>query len=86
MHGHEPEYTRNLINALRRDGYVVDDETGHITQTGPKFSMGSLSNLKDASAIREQLGRIQRAVIDDPALAVGSAKELVESTAKGGPN
>jgi hypothetical protein len=44
--------------------------------------MGSLSNLKDASAIREQLGRIQRAVIDDPALAVGSAKELVESTAK----
>lgn len=32
MHGHEPEYTRNLINALRRDGYV-DDETGHITQS-----------------------------------------------------
>ncbi|WP_250284017.1 MULTISPECIES: abortive infection family protein [unclassified Frankia] len=33
-------------------------------------------------AIREHLDRIQRAVIDDPALAIGSAKELIESTAK----
>lgn len=44
--------------------------------------MESLNNLTDASAIRQQLGRIQRAIIDDPALAVGSAKELIESTAK----
>lgn len=35
-----------------------------------------------ASAIREQLDRIQRAISDDPAPAVGSAKELIESTAK----
>jgi hypothetical protein len=34
------------------------------------------------AAILEQLGRIQRAIIDDPALAVGSSKELIESTAK----
>ncbi|MDT3441639.1 hypothetical protein [Pseudofrankia sp. BMG5.37] len=34
------------------------------------------------SAIREHLDRIQRPVIDDPALAIGSAKELIESTAK----
>jgi hypothetical protein len=43
---------------------------------------GSLAGLKDASAIREQLDRIQRAISDDPALAVGSAKELIESAAK----
>ena len=42
----------------------------------------SLAALKDPSAIREQLDRIQRAIADDPALAVGSAKELIESTAK----
>jgi hypothetical protein len=36
----------------------------------------------DPSAIREQLDRMRRAVSDDPALAVGSAKELIESTAK----
>jgi hypothetical protein len=28
------------------------------------------------------MDRIQRAIADDPALAVGSAKELIESTAK----
>jgi len=36
----------------------------------------------DPSAIREQLDHMRRAVSDDPALAVGSAKELIESTAK----
>ena len=82
LHGYDPEYTRNFINALRRDGYLVDKETGHITPVGPHFPTGSLADLKDPSAIREQLNRIQRAVIDDPALAVGSAKELIESTAK----
>lgn len=44
--------------------------------------MPSLATLTDPSAIQEQLDRIQRAIIDDPALAIGSAKELVESTAK----
>src|SRR6266702_3498138 len=29
-----------------------------------------------------EMDRIQRAIADDPALAVGSAKELIESTAK----
>lgn len=82
MHGYEPQYTSKLVNSLRRDGYTVDEETGHITAIGPRFSLGSLANLTDPSAIREQLGRIQRAIVDDPALAVGSAKELIESTAK----
>lgn len=44
--------------------------------------LASLATLTDPSAIQEQLDRIQRAIIDDPALAIGSAKELVESTAK----
>jgi hypothetical protein len=60
----------------------VGAETGHIAAHGPRFPVGSLSNLKDASAIREQLDRVQRAAVDDPALAIGSAKELIESTAK----
>jgi hypothetical protein len=41
-----------------------------------------LAGLRDPAVILEQLARIQRAMIDDPALAVGSAKELIESTAK----
>lgn len=82
IQGFEPQYTSKLLNSLRRDGYTVDEETGHIASGGPRFAPSSLQNITDASAIRQQLTRIQHAVLDDPALAVGSAKELIESTAK----
>ncbi|MDF2710347.1 MAG: hypothetical protein K0R62_5999 [Nonomuraea muscovyensis] len=81
-HGFESQYSRAFFQSLKRDGYVLDEDSEHITPVGPRFSSDSLKNLSDASAIRQQLGRIQRAIIDDPALAVGSAKELIESTAK----
>ncbi len=42
----------------------------------------ALSALDDPGAIRDHLDRIERNLDDDPRLAVGSAKELVESTAK----
>lgn len=78
----EPEHSRRFLNSLRRDGYIIDEDTGHIMPIGPQFSLSSLRNLTDPSAIRQQLARIQRAIVDDPALAVGSAKELIDSTAK----
>jgi hypothetical protein len=44
---------------------------------------GALANLADPAAVREHLDRITRAIeSDDPAQAIGSAKELIESTAK----
>jgi hypothetical protein len=49
---------------------------------GPEINEQSIGSLRDPTAIQEQLGRIQRAIVDDPALAIGSAKELIESTAK----
>jgi Abortive infection C-terminus len=82
LHGYDAQYTEQFRHSLRRDGYVTDPDTGHITPAGPQFATASLAALKDPSAIREQLDRIQRAIADDPALAVGSAKELIESTAK----
>jgi hypothetical protein len=82
LQGFEPQFSSRFINSLRRDGYLIDDETGHISRVGPRFAPESLKKITDASAIRQQLGRIQLAIIDDPALAVGSAKELIESTAK----
>jgi hypothetical protein len=81
VQGFEPQYTSKFLNSLRRDGYVVDEETGHITPIGPRFAPESPRNIADASAIRQQLGRIQHAILDDPALAIGSAMELIESTA-----
>lgn len=82
VYGFEPERTSKFQNSLRRDGYVIDDDMGQISAIGPRFSHASLRYLADASAIRQQLTRIQHAIPDDPALAVGSAKELIESTAK----
>ncbi|MFN8190986.1 MAG: abortive infection family protein [Nocardioidaceae bacterium] len=49
---------------------------------GPKVTDEALSSLDDPGAIRDHLDRIERNLDDDPRLAVGSAKELVESTAK----
>lgn len=49
---------------------------------GPKVTEEALSALDDPGAIRDHLDRIERNLDDDPRLAVGSAKELVESTAK----
>jgi hypothetical protein len=82
MQGLDSQYTSQFVNSLRRDGYILDQETGLFSPVGPRFAPESLKNVTDASAIRQQLGRIQHAIIDDPALAVGSAKELIESTAK----
>ncbi|KQC34754.1 abortive infection family protein [Frankia sp. ACN1ag] len=82
LHGLSGPAVDNFFASLRRDGYLVDPSTGRITSAGPRFPAGSLANLKDPSAIREHLDRIQHAVVDDPALAIGSAKELIESTAK----
>jgi hypothetical protein len=48
----------------------------------PEISSASLANLRDPAAIIDNLNRIRRAISVDPAQAVGSAKELIESTAK----
>lgn len=82
LHGWEPDAVANFWRALRRDGYELDAETGRVSRIGTRLDLQSLSHLSDPSAILEQLERIRRAVNDDPALAVGSAKELIESTAK----
>lgn len=78
----ETQFLRRLHRSLHRDGYDVDDQTGQVAAIGPQLSIESLAKLSDPSAIREGFDRIRRAISDDPALAVGSAKELVESTAK----
>lgn len=81
--GIDPEYTKGAFGYLTRDGYRVE-ENGRITG-GPVAVLrdGALADLADPSAIREGLQRISRALQeDDPTQAIGSAKELIESTAK----
>jgi hypothetical protein len=49
---------------------------------GPQLADELIANLRDPAAIRENLRRLQRIAETDPPLAIGTAKELVESTAK----
>ncbi|GLW10808.1 hypothetical protein Misp01_59360 [Microtetraspora sp. NBRC 13810] len=68
---------------LERDGYRINTDDGHITRVGVGIRPGALANLTDATAIHDGLQRIRRAEQhDDPALVIGAAKELIESTAK----
>ena len=81
-HGVEVVIPR-LRKLFKRDGYTLDDE-GHINGGAQVvIAEGFLGNLSDASVIHEHLDRIATAIEkDDPAQAIGSAKELIESTTK----
>lgn len=81
LDGFDAPYTDQFLRSLRRDGYLLTENREIIT-VGARLPGATLAQLRDPIAILEQLTRIQRALIDDPALVVGSAKELIESTAK----
>lgn len=69
--------------ALRRDGCEVNPWTHQITpprRTG--VTIDSIRQLRDPSGIEVILRRVVESTDGDPALAIGCAKELVESTAK----
>ncbi len=80
-HDVESQYLESAYKCLAQDGYRVSEE-GRILGAGVGLPERSLANLTDPSAIREGLARIQSSVFDDPPLAIGGAKELIESTAK----
>ena len=62
---------REQLTELRRGGH-------------PQIAEDLIANLRDPAAIREHLARLQRLGVaqSDPPLAIGTAKELIESTAK----
>lgn len=79
----DPSDTIRRLNKLFfRDGYALDDK-GRITRSRPPVLGDShLHNLREPSAILEHLERIDSGLDrDDPSQVIGSAKELIESTA-----
>lgn len=73
-----------FVGLMARDGWDVDDN-GIITAKHDPLLLApeAIATLSDASAIHEQLERLRRAAsAGDPPAVIGSAKELVESTAK----
>ena len=81
-HNFDTQITR-LQRLFLRDGCLLDNN-GHITaNSAAVISEGMLSNLTEAAVIHEHLARIAAAIErDDPRQAIGSSKELIESTAK----
>ena len=79
-----PETVERFNGFLRRDGYEYKD--GRITAVG--LALPSLQQAKsaafafDANHMLTQIERIEAAIEPDPDLAIGSAKELVESCCK----
>ena len=77
------ESMKRLRRLFARDGYTWTPGGEIVAGQHVVVSEALLSNLTDPQVIRDHLDRIERAVSqDDPAQAIGSAKELIESTAK----
>jgi hypothetical protein len=72
-----------LVKLLNRDGYQY--ENGKISTTGQVADFDYLQNatdLLDKGHFQEYINRIKKSINEDPGLAIGSTKELVESTLK----
>ncbi len=89
----EAESLADAFNeALRPDGYelVIEDRIGKrpiwgavelsLSGAGGQLAIRAARTTFDAEYIQRQIGRIEQAIEGDPALAIGTAKELVEST------
>lgn len=72
-----------LVGCLRRDGYEYTD--GRLRPKGGREMLRHLSATAtklDAEYLATQVGRLAEAVEQDPGLAIGQAKELVETCCK----
>jgi hypothetical protein len=68
---------------LERDGFVFSG--GHLTAIAHNPTVEELSETAmglDSKVLRQQIDRIRNSIDEDPDLAIGTAKELVETTCK----
>jgi hypothetical protein len=77
----ERERKSRLENALRLDGFTVDD-AGRISPAAALDLDFDASSVTDPDALRGYERRIIENVDEDPELAIGSSKELVEAVCK----
>lgn len=79
--GWEGTWLEEVTVKLERDGLGVD-ERGRISWIRRPVIARNLENLTDPSGILAELERVASSIGDDPAAAIGSAKQLIEATAK----
>ncbi len=72
-----------LIRTLRRDGYQwIDGRIESSRQIPLVSTIKETAATFDAKHLREQIRRIETAIESDPSLAIGTAKELIETCCK----
>ena len=76
------DYRARLVGYLGRDGYRVDDLGRIETSVVVSVPEIPLEAVADAASIREHFDRIERGADSDPAMAISSAKALIEATTK----
>lgn len=79
--GHDPKSFEEVRETLADDGLRLDDRYRIQWECNPTLEP-RLANLTDPTGIRAELERVRRALPDDPAGAIGAAKQLIEATAK----
>jgi hypothetical protein len=74
---------RILVRSLRRDGAPIDDEGNKVLGAAPQpLAIERFDRLEEPRVLLEHLARIEAGIGPDPASAIGSAKELLESVLK----
>ena len=83
----DTEWAKSSFNSLRKwiecDGFGYEE--GNLTPVGKHHSLEHIADTVskfDLPELHRQIQRMQSAVEDDPGLAIGTAKELVESVCK----
>ncbi|MFE6525213.1 abortive infection family protein [Streptomyces sp. NPDC057794] len=79
--GWEGNWLEEVTVKLERDGLLLD-ERGRITWNRRPVVARHLEDLTDPSGILAELERVGTTITEDPAAAIGSAKQLIEATAK----
>lgn len=79
-----PEVARTLVNHLHCDGVDTAGATFKLPQRGhsPLHPLSAVAATLTAEQLQTQIARINLSIETDPALAIGTAKELVETTCK----
>ena len=75
----------DLLRLMERDGYTFDDEDFvplPSKQPPPIEAIRSLAASFNLQGLHAEIDRLARAADDDPSLAVGTAKEMVETICK----
>jgi predicted RNA-binding Zn ribbon-like protein len=77
-----PKDAADVVLSLRRDGAPLNEDGRLVTSQSPSFELARFSDLADMNVLREHERRMEAGVAEDPAAAIGSAKELAESVCK----